>query len=285
MQIARTIEEVRAFVRDARSKSLTVGFVPTMGYFHEGHLSLMREASKQCDLVVVSLFVNPTQFAPTEDLTAYPRDFDRDCQMAENVGVNLMFTPAPAEMYPAGYQTIVTVDTVSMPMEGIFRPSHFSGVASVVCKLFNIVQPDKAFFGMKDYQQLKVIQRMVADLNMPVEVVPCPTVREQQGLAMSSRNTYLSDEQKQTALVISWALAQAKERAEASPDTDPEQLRADVQNVIKSEPGVVSIDYVTICHPELLTPIDDFTNGAVICVACRVGKTRLIDNIVINSSH
>ncbi len=285
MQIARTIDEVRAFVRNARSQSLTVGFVPTMGYFHEGHLSLMRQAGEQCDLVVVSLFVNPTQFAPTEDLTAYPRDFDRDCQMAESVGVDLMFAPAPAEIYPAGYQTTVTVDTVSMPMEGIFRPTHFSGVASVVCKLFNIVQPDKAFFGLKDYQQLKVIQRMVTDLNMPVEVVPCPTVREQQGLAMSSRNTYLTDEQKQTALVISHALSQTKERAEADPMIDPERLRVDVQNVIEKEPGVVSIDYVTICHPEQLTPIDNLKQGAVICVACRVGKTRLIDNIVIDSSH
>lgn len=282
MQIVYTVQQVREFVREARNRQLTIGFVPTMGYFHEGHVSLMRQAKQQCDLVVVSLFVNPTQFSPNEDLTAYPRDFERDCQMAEGAGVDLMFAPEPAEIYQPGYQTTVTVNTVSQPMEGQFRPTHFAGVASVVCKLFNIVQPDKAFFGLKDYQQLKVIERMVIDLNMPVQVVPCPTVREQQGLAMSSRNTYLSDVQKQTALVISRALQQARQEATANPAIDPEHLRSMVQGVIEGDPGVASIDYVSICHPQELTPISSLVDGAVICVACRVGKTRLIDNIVID---
>ena len=281
MKIVKTIDEIRAFVSEARAKQQSVGLVPTMGYFHNGHISLMKAAKQQCDLVVVSLFVNPTQFAPTEDLASYPRDLDRDAKLAENAGVDVIFAPEPSEMYPSGYQTTVTVTEVSMPMEGIFRPIHFTGVASVVCKLFNIVQPNKAFFGLKDYQQLRVISQMVNDLNLPVEIVPCPIIREDTGLAMSSRNTYLSDADKRSALVISQALQQAKQRSVDDPGIDPEQLRSDVQRTIEAESGVKSIDYVCISHPKYLTPIENLSEGAVICVACRVGKTRLIDNIVI----
>ncbi len=209
--ILHTISEMRGYVRHARSTANRVGLVPTMGYFHEGHLALMRAAGKQNALVVVSLFVNPTQFGPNEDFHSYPRDLDRDAEMAKSVGAHVIFNPSVEEMYPEGYSSYVEVERLTDGLCGASRPHHFRGVTTVVAKLFNIVQPDRAYFGMKDVQQLKVIERMVKDLDMPLEIVPVPTVREPDGLAMSSRNSYLSPEEREAALILRKSLDHAQE--------------------------------------------------------------------------
>lgn len=279
MEIVHTIAEVRAFVRQARTDGRTVGLVPTMGYFHEGHLALMREARKANDIVVVSLFVNPTQFGPSEDLAAYPRDLDRDAAMAESVGVDMIFNPSVEEMYPEGFATYVEVEGITEGLCGASRPHHFRGVTTVVAKLFNIVRPDRAYFGMKDYQQLKVIERMVKDLNMPLEIVPVPIVRESDGLAMSSRNTYLDPEERKAALVLRRSLDHAHELVRSGL-RDGRDLCARIQEFIRREP-LAGIDYVAVVDPETLDPVERLEGGVLVALAVRIGRTRLIDNEVL----
>ncbi len=279
MQVAKTVREVRAWTKLARAEGKTIGFVPTMGYFHEGHLSLMRRAKAECDLCVVSLFVNPTQFGPSEDFQRYPRDFARDAAMAESVGVDLLFAPEVEEMYPEGYQTYVDVTEVTRRLEGAARPGHFRGVATVCTKLFNIVQADRAYFGKKDYQQLKVIQRMVRDLNIPTEIVPCETVREPDGLAMSSRNVYLKPDERQAATVLYRALCAGRDAILAG-ERDAKKVQALVEQVIATEP-LVKTEYVDVADAETLEPLTHLRDEVLISLAARVGVARLIDNITV----
>jgi pantoate--beta-alanine ligase len=269
MQVAKTVREVRAWTKLARAEGKTIGFVPTMGYFHEGHLSLMRRAKAECDLCVVSLFVNPTQFGPSEDFQRYPRDFARDAAMAESVGVDLLFAPEVEEMYPEGYQTYVEVTEVTRRLEGAARPGHFRGVATVCTKLFHIVQADRAYFGKKDYQQLKVIQRMVRDLNIPTEIVPCETVREPDGLAMSSRNVYLKPDERQAATVLYRALCAGRDAILAG-ERDAKKVQALVEQGIATEP-LVKTEYVDVADAETLEPLTDLRGEVVISLAARVG--------------
>ncbi len=279
MQVAKTVREVRAWMKLARADGKTVGFVPTMGYFHEGHLNLMRRAKAECDLCVVSLFVNPTQFGPSEDFGRYPRDFARDAAMAESVGVDLLFAPEVEEMYPQGYQTYVDVLEVTRRLEGAARPGHFRGVATVCTKLFNIVQADRAYFGKKDYQQLKVIQRMVHDLNIPIEIVPCETVREPDGLAMSSRNVYLKPDERRAASVLYRALCAGRDTILAG-ERDGKKVKNLVEKVIATEP-LVKPEYVDVADAESLEPLTTLKGEVLISLAAHVGMARLIDNITV----
>ncbi|SNB74053.1 pantoate--beta-alanine ligase [Thermoflexus hugenholtzii] len=276
MRVVHTIAEARA-VR--RALPGTWGFVPTMGYLHEGHLSLVRRARAENDRVAVSIFVNPTQFGPHEDYARYPRDLERDLRLLEPLGVDLVFVPSVEEMYPPGFQTWVIVEEVSRPLEGASRPGHFRGVATVVAKLFNILQPDRAYFGQKDAQQTVVIRRMVQDLNIPVEIVICPTVREPDGLAMSSRNTYLNPEERRAATVLFRALQAAKARYEAG-ERDAEGLREAMREVIRAEP-LARIDYVSVADPETLQELERVEGPALLSLAVYIGTTRLIDNIML----
>lgn len=276
MKIAHTIAETREFLRPARSAGKSIGFVPTMGYFHAGHLALMERARAENDVAAVSLFVNPTQFGPKEDFGQYPRDFDRDACMASDAGVDLLFAPPVEVMYPETSLTWVVVEGLTERLEGASRPGHFRGVATVVAKLFNIVQPDRAYFGEKDFQQLQVIRRMVRDLNFPVEIVAVPTVREEDGLAMSSRNTYLDPEERRAALVLQRALARAQELA-AEGERDAAHLRTAMQEVLAREPRA-RVDYVSIADPETLRERERLDGPSVVSIAVYIGKTRLIDN-------
>lgn len=279
MQVAKRIREVRSWTKLARADGKTIGFVPTMGYFHEGHLSLMRRAKAECDLCVVSLFVNPTQFGPNEDYQRYPRDFHRDAAMAESVGVDLLFAPDVTEMYPEGYQTYVEVTEVTQRLEGAARPGHFRGVATVCAKLFNIVQADRAYFGKKDYQQLKVIERMVQDLNLPLEIVPCETVREPDGLAMSSRNVYLNPEERRAATVLYRALCAGRDVVLAG-ERDGEKVRQTIEEVLATEP-LVQPEYVDVASAEDLKPLTTLRGEVLLSLAARVGVARLIDNLTV----
>jgi len=280
MVVCRTIKEIRAFVSEARAERASIGFVPTMGYFHEGHLSLMRRARSENDALVISIFVNPMQFGPGEDFAQYPRDIQRDLALAEKVEVDAAFTPDASEMYPEGYCTYIEVEGLSDKLCGRFRPGHFKGVATVVLKLFNIVQPDRAYFGQKDAQQLRVIQRMVEDLNLPVYVVPVPTVREPDGLAMSSRNVYLDSEERRAALVLSRSLLEARRAIEAG-ELDARKIVDLVRRMIQSEP-LVHLEYVEACRFEDLEPVEVISGKVLLALAARVGKARLIDNIIIS---
>jgi pantoate--beta-alanine ligase len=276
MMIVSTLEELRS----ARSiLDEPVGLVPTMGYLHEGHLSLVQRAKEECASVVVSIFVNPTQFGPNEDLAAYPRDTERDLRLLESLGVNLVWSPTSEIMYPSGYQTWIQIDTLTKPLEGAQRPGHFRGVATVVAKLFNGVQPAKAYFGQKDAQQVAVIRQMARDLNFPLEIVVCPTVREPDGLAMSSRNAYLNPEQRQAATVLYQALSAAKEAFEAG-ERDAEKLRALMRDMIAVEP-LAKVQYVSCADYDTLEELDTITGKALLSMAVFVGKTRLIDNFVL----
>jgi pantoate--beta-alanine ligase len=256
-----------------------VGLVPTMGFLHEGHLSLVRRARLECDSVVVSIYVNPSQFAPTEDLRTYPRDLPRDLEMLRAEGVDLVWTPNDKIMYPSGYQTWVQVDDVTKPLEGALRPGHFRGVATVVAKLFNAVQPHKAYFGQKDAQQVVVIRRMVRDLHFPLEVVVCPIIRELDGLALSSRNVYLNPQERQAALVLSRGLSNARKSFEAG-ERDASHLRSVVLETLASEP-MAKVQYVSCAHPETLQELEGPVDHALISLAVYIGKTRLIDNVVV----
>ncbi|GIV05266.1 MAG: pantothenate synthetase [Fimbriimonadales bacterium] len=279
MEILRTVDSVRQWVRAQREAGRAVHFVPTMGYFHEGHLSLMRRAQHDNGAVIVSIFVNPLQFGAGEDYNRYPRDFERDRQMAQSVGVEAIFYPDVAEMYPAGYQTEVRVKELSKPLCGRSRPGHFEGVATVVLKLFNIVTPDRAYFGMKDYQQLRVIQQLVRDMNLPIEIVPCPIVREPDGLAMSSRNVYLTPEERTAATVLYRSLQWAQAQVESG-ERDASQLREGVFQRIAAEP-LARIDYVEVVDAETLQPVERIDRPTLIALAVFFGKARLIDNCIV----
>ncbi|MDR9502932.1 pantoate--beta-alanine ligase [Brevibacillus agri] len=279
MQQISTIEELRVQIKAARLQGKTIGFVPTMGFLHEGHLSLVKAAREKCDLVVMSIFVNPLQFGPNEDFERYPRDIERDSQMAAGAGVDLLFTPSVEEMYPRPILTTVSVANVTTPLCGASRPGHFDGVSTVVLKLFSIVQPDYAFFGQKDAQQVAVVTQMVNDLSVPVEVIPCPIVREADGLAMSSRNVYLSAEEREEALVLSQSLRQAAAWLEEG--LPLEQIKARIRQMIADKP-LAEIDYVEILRYPDLQPVETELPGQAIIVALavRFGKTRLIDNLI-----
>ncbi|GAB4527709.1 MAG: pantoate--beta-alanine ligase [Anaerolineales bacterium] len=256
-----------------------VGFVPTMGYLHEGHLSLVRRARAECASVVVSIFVNPTQFGPNEDLDAYPRNLERDLSLLQAEGVDLVWTPTPEVMYPPGYQTWVNVEEVTQPLEGAQRPGHFRGVTTVVAKLFNAVQPQRAYFGQKDAQQAAVIRQMVRDLNFPLEVIVCPIVREPDGLAMSSRNVYLNPQERQAATVLYRALTAAAAAFEAG-ERDADRLRTLMAETIDAEP-LARRQYVSCAHPDTLEELHGPIQRALLSMAVFVGKTRLIDNLVL----
>lgn len=280
MKVVKRIDEVRAAVRQARQEGKRIGFVPTMGYLHEGHLSLIDRAREMTDYVVMSIFVNPLQFGPNEDYDRYPRDLERDERMARQRGVDLLFAPDVAEMYPEPIKTTVHVADLSAPLCGASRPGHFDGVATVVLKLFHIVQPTTPFFGLKDAQQVAVVSRMVRDLNVPVTIVPCPIVREADGLAMSSRNVYLSPEERRQATVLYESLQWAKE-AVATGLRDWEALKRGVRERIAQKP-LAEIDYVDVlAYPDLVPPRGVPGEQVLIAVAVRFGRTRLIDNALV----
>jgi pantoate--beta-alanine ligase len=276
MKVVVTLDELRL----ARSKlKEPVGLVPTMGFLHAGHLSLVTQAHQDGASVVVSIFVNPAQFGPQEDLAKYPRDLERDLHLLESAGVDLVWAPTNEVIYPAGYQSWVTVDDVSKPLEGAMRPGHFRGVATVVAKLFNAVQPQKAYFGQKDAQQVVVIRQMTRDLDFPVEIVVCPIMREADGLAMSSRNVYLSAPERKAAVVLSRALFQAKVAFENG-ERDAAHLRKCVQEIIETEP-LVMLQYISCADPDTLQELEGPVDRALLSLAVMVGKTRLIDNILL----
>lgn len=279
MEIIKDIKGMREFVRQQRQAGRRVGFVPTMGYLHEGHLSLVRIAREAADTVVMSIFVNPLQFGVGEDYEEYPRDLTRDSQLAESAGVAAIFAPAVSEMYCKDHATFVDVEHLTEGLCGASRPGHFRGVTTVVCKLFNIVQPDVAVFGQKDAQQAAVIQRMVRDLNLPLEIIVAPIVREADGLAMSSRNVYLSKEQRQAGLVLSKSLNMARDRIAAG-ERDAAALRQAMVDYIKAEP-LANIDYVEIVDAESMKPLEELSGRVLMALAVRFGNTRLIDNAVV----
>ena len=278
MQVLTTIAETRILLHKARAEGKTVGLVPTMGYLHEGHRSLMDRSVAARDVTLVTIFVNPLQFGANEDLETYPRDFDRDAAMCDAAGVDVVLHPSVEEMYPFGTPTLtsVSVAEVSAPMEGESRPTHFAGVATVVAKLFNIAGPSHAYFGEKDWQQLAVIRRMAADLSFPVEVVGCPTVREPDGLAMSSRNAYLTAEERVAAPVLHWALV-AGAADVAAGERDPAKVRALVADLIHAEP-LAKLDYAEVVGAETLQELDPLVGKLRLLAAVRFGRARLIDN-------
>ena len=282
MRICQTIETMRAACRAVRNAGKRLGFVATMGALHEGHLSLVRAARASCDVVAASIFVNPTQFGPNEDLAKYPRTFERDRALLEKEGVELLFAPSVEEMYPGGAVTWVVVEGLSDKLDGRSRPGHFRGVTTVVAKLFHIVEPDAAFFGQKDAAQLAIIRRMVRDLRFPVEIIGCPILREPGGLAMSSRNAYLDPAQRQQALVLHRALTRVQKSWEGG-QRSAEQLLATGRAELAQEESV-RLDYFEIVDPESLDPVTNLAGGALVAVAAFVGPTRLIDNILLPAS-
>ncbi len=276
MKIAETL----ASMREVRlSFDGTVGLVPTMGYLHEGHLSLVRQAKAECNHVVVTIFVNPTQFGPSEDLSKYPRDLDRDLKLLEPLGVDLVWMPTAEVMYPPGYQTWVEVEALTKGLEGAMRTGHFRGVATVVAKLFNATQPDKAYFGQKDAQQAAVIRRMAVDLSFPLEVIVCPTVREADGLAMSSRNKYLNEFERKAATILFRSLSAAKKLYESG-ERNAESLRETMKEVLASEP-LAQMQYVSCADYDSLEELDTVSGKTLLSMAVFMGKTRLIDNFVL----
>jgi pantoate--beta-alanine ligase len=279
MQIVRTIAETRAAVAAARAQGRTVGLVPTMGALHEGHLSLIRAARAACDVVVATIFVNPKQFGPTEDFAKYPRTFDADCDLLRAENVDILLAPGLDEMYPPGATTFVEVAEISDRLDGVSRPGHFRGVATVVAKLFNIVAPDRAFFGQKDAAQVAILRRMVRDLNFPLEIVVCPIVREQDGLAMSSRNSYLSADDRHRALILSRTLRHIEQQI-ATGVTSAAALIATGLGVLAQQPSA-RLDYLRVVDPDTLADIPDISKGALIAIAAWIGPTRLIDNTLI----
>jgi pantoate--beta-alanine ligase len=283
MKICSTIAEGRTACRTARASGKRLGLVPTMGALHEGHLSLVRAAKAQCDAVAVSVFVNPTQFGPNEDLAKYPRPFDRDCRLLEKEGVEILFAPAVEQIYPKSNSnaegTWVVVEGLSEKLDGRSRPGHFRGVTTIVSKLFHILEPEAAFFGQKDAAQLAVIRRMVRDLNFAVEIVACPIVREPDGLAMSSRNAYLDGEERRRALVLQRTLQETRQRFQAGERTAA-RLIAAAMEVLARVPQV-ALDYFEIVDPETLDPVEQVSQATLVAVAAYVGSTRLIDNVVL----
>ena len=282
MKVLHTVKEIQEYTKAVKAAGKTIGLVPTMGALHEGHLTLMRAARQACDIVIASVFVNPVQFGPNEDYDAYPRQFEADCARLENVPVDAVFHPAPFEMYPEGYATYVNVESdITHKLCGAKRPIHFRGVATIVTKLMNLSRADKAFFGQKDAQQVVVITRFVADLNLPVEVVMVPICREESGLARSSRNVYLSPAERNAALVLSRSLRAAKD-AFASGEKDAGRLQAAVRSILEKEPMAV-VDYIEMYSFPALQTIERVSSPALLAIAVRIGKTRLIDNVILGA--
>ncbi|MGD0574529.1 MAG: pantoate--beta-alanine ligase [Anaerolineales bacterium] len=276
MRVVSTLEELTAL---RRSLPEPHGLAPTMGYLHEGHLSLARRARSECASVGVSIFVNPTQFGPGEDLEKYPRDLDRDLALLEPLGVDVVWAPPAEEIYPPRFQTYVTVEELARPLEGRARPHHFRGVATVVCKLFMVFQPQRAYFGQKDGQQVVVVRRMAQDLNLPLQIVVCPTVREFDGLAMSSRNKYLARDERRAASVLFRALQRAKQSYEAG-QREADLLRAEMSRTLAMEP-LATEEYVSVAQPETLEELPAVDQDALLSLAVRIGRTRLIDNFLL----
>ena len=279
MQVVKTVNEVREIVKEWRKQGLTVGFVPTMGYLHEGHQSLISKSASQNDRTVVSVFVNPIQFGPTEDLETYPRDLERDKKKVEEAGGNLIFNPEPSEMYPDHFTSFIDTTETTELLCGASRPIHFRGVCTVVGKLFNIVMPDRAYFGQKDAQQLATIKRFARDLNFNVEIVPCPIIREDDGLAKSSRNTYLSPAERKAALILSQSLAKGKAAIENG-EKNAEAIINIIKENIETEP-LERIDYVEVVDFDNIQRVDTITDNTLVAIAVYIGKTRLIDNFII----
>jgi pantoate--beta-alanine ligase len=279
MEIIVQSKEMQRRAEQRRREGMIIAFVPTMGFLHDGHLSLMREGRKRGDCLVTSIFVNPTQFGPAEDFDRYPRDLKQDLKLVQGVGVDIVFTPSVAEMYPDGFQTFVEVERVTRNLCGISRPHHFRGVTSVVAKLFNIVKPHLAFFGQKDYQQLIAIKRMVKDLNMDIEVVGMPTIREPDGVAMSSRNAFLNPKKRKEAACLYRSLLKGKELF-AQGERSAATILQEVSRIIEEDKSAV-IEYIKICDAHTLEDIEEIKGEAVIALAVKMGKTRLIDNIIL----
>lgn len=274
MQVTKTVEETRKQIKQWKKEGKTIGLVPTMGFLHEGHASLIRKCREQNDIVVVSDFVNPTQFGPNEDLEAYPRDFERDSKLCESLGADLIFAPSPEDMYHDPH-AFVSIDTLSETLCGKTRPIHFKGVCTVVTKLFHIVAPDRAYFGEKDAQQLAIIRKMVKDLNFDIEIVGCPIVREEDGLAKSSRNTYFNDKERQAALCLSRAVKTGKEVIYTG--ADAKEVLNSMKAIIEAEP-LARIDYVMMVDALTMQPIEKADRDVLVAMAVYIGKTRLIDN-------
>ncbi len=283
MKTINKIDDMQAAVRELKRAGKTIAFVPTMGFLHNGHASLLKEARKNADILVLSIFVNPIQFGQNEDLDRYPRDLENDSRIAGECGVDIIFTPQAADMYPAGFQTGISVAEVSKPLCGASRPGHFDGVTTVVAKLFNIIQPDLAFFGRKDYQQLSVIKRMTADLCIPVQIVGMPIIREEDGLAMSSRNVYLTAEERNSALSLSRAI-KAVRSSYSGGQRSIELLRQEAMTVLGRELPI-QIDYLEFCNEATLQPIQEADDDTLMAIAVKIGKTRLIDNTVLGDSE
>ncbi len=280
MKVFNSVKKMQEWCQEQKKQGQKIGLVPTMGYLHEGHLALAREAVKKCDVVVVSIFVNPVQFGPGEDFAEYPRDFERDRAVLEKERIHAIFAPSVEEMYPQGYSTYVEVQgEITQKMCGASRPGHFKGVATVVSKLFNICQPDAAFFGQKDAQQVMVIEKMARELNFPVEIVRVPIVREKDGLAMSSRNVYLDEDLRQQALVLNQALALAKKEIMAG-ERDIRKIREKMRKLIEGSPKA-KIDYIAIYNGDDLSDLDEIRGKVLVALAVRFGKVRLIDNLLV----
>ena len=281
MKIAKTIESIRSLVKAARSKGRKIGLVPTMGALHIGHISLIESAAKKCDFVVVSIFVNPAQFGPGEDFEKYPRPVDADLEICRRAGVDVVFAPAQKQMYGCENLTRINVEKLTGPLCGKSRPGYFRGVATVCAKLFNIVEPDFAFFGQKDAQQAIVIKRMVADLNMPLQIVVCPTVRQPDGLAVSSRNQYLTEKQKKDATCLYESLRKCRQMIDAG-TTDTRKIITEMRKIL-SRPTSIKIEYVSIVDVETLKTIDHIAGKVLAAVAVKIGQARLIDNILLDT--
>ncbi|ABN52135.1 MAG TPA: pantoate--beta-alanine ligase [Hungateiclostridium thermocellum] len=279
MRVIETISDLKAIIRTQKNLGRVIGLVPTMGYLHEGHLSLVNMSRQNNDYTVMSIFVNPTQFGPNEDFDRYPRDLERDLKLAEAAGVDVVFAPSVKEMYPDGYKTYVNVEGITEVLCGKSRPGHFRGVTTIVTKLFNIVEPHRAYFGQKDAQQVAVIKKMVKDLNMNVEIITCPIVREEDGLAMSSRNVYLSPEERKSAVILSKSLMEAEELIKKG-ETDAKKIRKYIIDRIQTEKNAV-IDYVEVVNADTLENVDEIKGRVLVALAVKFGSTRLIDNVIV----
>ena len=281
MQIIETIEKLRPIIRENRLKEKLIGFVPTMGALHPGHLSLVKASKEECDCTILSIYVNPLQFNNEEDMTSYPRDIKIDIQMAQDAGIDILFMPDDKQMYSQNFSTHIEIGGPTNTLCGITRPGHFCGVATVVCKLLNIVQPDKAYFGLKDAQQAFVISKMVNELNIPVDIRPMPTVREKDGLAYSSRNKNLSDKERQNALILNRTLCHAKKSILEDGETDAMKITAEMYEMVSAVSGT-NIDYISIVNLPTLKDIKEIRDKIMIALAVYIGKTRLIDNVILN---
>ncbi len=279
MELIRTPRIMREITKGIKAKSKSIGFVPTMGALHEGHLSLIKRAKEENDNTIVSIFVNPTQFAQGEDFEKYPRDLESDSEKLKKIGIDYLFYPEVNMLYTSGYSTFVNVENISNKLCGKFRPGHFSGVATIVCKLFNIINPNRAYFGQKDYQQTLIIKKMVEDLNFDVEIIVCPIVREPNGLAMSSRNSYLNDEERKAASIIYKSLLEGEKLLKAN--INPAEVTLKIQEILKKEPHVREIQYAGVFDPFTLDEVNEKRDKYLVAIAVKIGNTRLIDNILI----